>query len=257
MTMMDSRVAQRRRHVSEDRARRRLTWILVVLGIALIGGAAIWLIRSPLLSISTVEITGATVSNPEATITELDMGVGRPTIDVNAGAIEDGILDDPWVASVDVSVVWPSTLVVDVVEYEAVAPVQSGDSWLAAAIDGALLAVAPAPGEDTAVVAIDVGGLAPGDRSDDPAVAGALEFIAASPTDLRIGMRLRTEGSTTLVAEVAGHRVVLGRPREMALKAAVLESLIADGLEPGSEINLVAPTRPAVTNPEPLPEVEE
>lgn len=257
MTMMDSRVAERRRGVSEDRARRRLTRVLVVLGLVLVGAALIWLVRSPLLSISTVEVTGVVVTNPEAVIAELDMGVGRPTIDVDAGAITEGILRDPWVATVRVSVVWPSTLVVDVVEHQEVAPVLAGEEWMAASITGAILESVDAPDEGAAIVAIDVGPLAPGDRTEDPAAIGALAFVAAMPADLRPGMVVRSEDGTTLVAELGGHRVVLGRPREMALKARVLEGLIADGLAEGSTVNLVAPTRPAVTNPEPQPEVEE
>ncbi len=257
MTMMDSRVAERRRGVSEDRARKRLTRVLIVLAVVLIGGASIWLVRSPLLSISTVDVTGAVLSDPEAVITELDMGVGRPTIEVDAGAIADRILGDPWVAAVDVSVVWPSTLVVDVTEHRAVAPVQAGDRWLLASFTGALLEPVDAPDTGDAIIAIDVGGLVAGDRAEDPTVIGALEFVDATAPDLRAGMRIRSEDGATIVAEVAGHRVVLGRPREMARKAAVLEGLIASGLEPGAVINLVAPTRPAVSNPEPQPEVEE
>jgi cell division protein FtsQ len=256
MTMMDSRVADRRRGVSEDRARKRLTWILVVLVTLLVGGAAIWLVRSPLLSIGTVEITGTAMSDPQAVITELDMGVGRPTIDVDAGLLERRILEDPWVADVAVSVVWPTTLVVDVTEHVPVAPIQSGNGWLLASIDGAVVSRAPAPDPDDALVAIDSPGIAPGDRSTDPAVIGALEFIDAMPGDLRVGMRVRRDADG-LVADVAGHLVILGRPREMASKAAVFEGLVASGIEPGSTINIVAPSRPAIANPQPQPEVEE
>jgi cell division protein FtsQ len=196
------------------------------------------------------------MSSPEAVIAELDMGVGRPTIDVDAGLLERRILEDPWVAAVEVSVVWPSTLVVDVSEHVAVAPIQSGDGWVLASIDGAVIAPATRPDADTALVAIDSPGVAPGDRSADPAVLGALEFIDAMPDDLRVGMRVRREADG-LVAEVAGHRVILGRPREMASKAAVFEGLVASGIEPGSIVNLVAPSRPAIANPQPQPEVEE
>ena len=256
MTMMDSRVAERRRSVSEDRARRRLTRILVVLILVLVGAAAFWLIRSPILSIASVEVTGVERSDPEAVVVELDMGTGRPTIDVDAGLLERRILEDPWVARVAVAVVWPSTLVIDVTEYVAVAPVQAGDRWVDAAIDGAILSDAAAPGPDDPVVAIDVGSVGPGEATTDADVIGALEFVDAASPELRIGMRLRT-GSSGLVAVVAGHDVILGRPVDMAVKAAVLEGLLADGLESGAVINLVAPTRPAVTNPDPQPKVEE
>lgn len=256
MTMMDERVAARRRGVSEDKARKRLRWVLGLLAVVLIAAGGIWLVRSPLLSIDAVEITGAVVSDPSAVVAELDMGVGRPTIDVDAGTIRTAILDDPWVATARVSVVWPSTLVIDVVEYEPVAPVQVGDTWFLAASDGAILAAAPSPAPEEALVAIDVGSVTPGDVVDDAFVLGSLAYIEATSSERRIGLRLRIDDGT-LVAEVGGHLVVLGRPVDMVTKAAVVEGLLDEGLEPGAIINVVAPSRPAVTNPQPLPEAEE
>ena len=86
MTMMDERVAARRRGVSEDRARRRLRIVLVVLGVILIAVVAAWLVRSPLLSISTVEVSGASQSSPQAVVDALGYGIGTPTMDVEVCA---------------------------------------------------------------------------------------------------------------------------------------------------------------------------
>jgi hypothetical protein len=56
--------------------------------------------------------------------------------------------------------------------------------------------------------------------------------------------------------------VRLGRPIDLEDKALVLASLFDTELEEGAEINLIAPTRPAVLNPQPevldpQPEVED
>lgn len=254
--MMDEKVAERRRGVSEDKARRRLRWVLGLLAFVLIAAGGIWLIRSPFLSIDAVEITGAEMSDPAAVVAELEMGVGRPTIDVDAGTIRTRILEDPWVAAATVSVVWPSTLVVDVVEYEPTAPVQAGDEWFLAASDGAIIAPVTVLTPDIALVAIDSGPVEPGDVVEDPFVLGALAYVDATVVEHRVGLRLRVADGA-LVAEVGGHTVMLGRPVEIAAKARVVDGLIADGLEPGATINAVAPSRPAVTNPPPQPEVEE
>lgn len=256
MTMMDERVAERRRGVSEDKARRRLRWVLGLLAVVLLAAGGIWLIRSPLLSIGTVEITGAAVSDPAIVVAELEMGVGTPTIDVDANAIRARVLQDPWVASARVAVVWPSTLVIDIVEYEPIAPVQTGDGWVLVASDGAVVAAAPDPAPDDALVAIDVGPVDPGDVIDDPLVVGALAFVDASEPEKRSGLRVRVADGS-LVAEVGGHLVILGRPNDMAAKATVVAGLLADGIAPGATINVVAPSRPAVENPPPQPEVEE
>lgn len=244
---MDSRVADRRRGVSEDNARRRLRWILILLIVLLASGASIWLIRSPLLSISKVDITGVIMSDPVESITELAMGVGRPTIDVDAGVLERAIEDDPWVADASVSVMWPGTLVVDIVEHRAVAPVKASDRWMLAAVGGAVIVDTGDPGTGPAID-IDLEGTGPGATTTDRRIIGALDFIDATAIDLREGLRISADGDS-LTALVDGHVVRLGRPVDMAMKAAVLESLIAQGLEPGASVDLIAPTRPAVLNP--------
>jgi hypothetical protein len=43
----------------------------------------------------------------------------------------------------------------------------------------------------------------------------------------------------------------------MAQKASVLDALLDSGVEAGASIDLIAPLRPAVTNPQPQVETEE
>jgi len=256
MTAMDTRLAERRKGVSEDRARRRLRWVLIVLGLVLTSAAAFWLIRSPILSIREVEVTGAVRSDPGAAVASLGMGVGRPTIDVSAGAIERAVEESPWVADATVSVLWPGRVVVDVIEYEPLVPVARGDGWFLVSAEGAVLEEAARPGPGEASVTIDLGAARLGDVSENRSLLGALEFIDALADDLRVGLVVGTEGDR-IVATVDGHVVTLGRADDMAMKALVLESMIGAGLDPGVAVNLIAPSRPAVSDPQPQVEVEE
>jgi alpha-D-ribose 1-methylphosphonate 5-triphosphate synthase subunit PhnG len=57
-------------------------------------------------------------------------------------------------------------------------------------------------------------------------------------------------------AEVGGMIIVIGRPKDMAEKAAAVEALLGTDLEPGSRIDVTAPTRPAVAPPQSLVEGE-
>jgi cell division protein FtsQ len=155
MTVMEPKLAERRKGVSEDRARGRLKWVLVLLGIiaAVVGG--IWLIRSPVLSIRTVTVTGATHSDPGAAITSIGMGSGTPTIDVDQAALVALITSDPWVASATVDVSFPGSIAVKVVEHVPFATVLAADSWVTVSVDGAVVpADAPAGAPR---VAIDTG----------------------------------------------------------------------------------------------------
>lgn len=255
MTVMEPKLAERRKGVSEDRARSRLKWVLIVLVVLLGVVGSIWLIRSPLLSIRTVTVTGAAMSHPDAVISELGMGQGTPTIDVDAGAIEAAIAQDPWVAAVSVRVGWPGSMTVDVTEHTEFASVRAADGWVRVAADGSVLRSDP-PLDGAPVVEIDTGPVSAGYDIANPLILGALDFAAALPPDLAGSLVVGTDGQG-LVATVADLTIVLGRPTDMVAKAKVLVALIETGLEPGSTVNLIAPLRPAVTNPQPLPEPEE
>ena len=254
MTMMDERVAARRKGVSEDRARRRLRWVLGTILVLLVAVAAYWLVRSPILSITEVDVAGAVESDPQGAVDELGMGTGVPTIDVRAGTIEAAIERDPWVADATVRVSWPGSLSIVVVEHVPVAAVESGDGPVLVSADGSAIESIDA---DTGLptIALDASPII-GETTEDALMLGALAFIDAMSLDRRSGTTV-TERDGGLIALVDGHEVRLGRPDEMAMKAVVLEELLDRGLESGAAIDLIAPMRPAVRNPEPQVEAEE
>jgi cell division protein FtsQ len=256
MTLMEPRVAERRKSVSEDRARKRLKWILLVILLIAVALGSLWLVRSPVLSIRQVDVTGSQQSDPAGVVQTLGMGIGTPTIDVRGDTIAAAILKDPWVEAVTVDVVWPGSVVVSVSERTPIAPVRAGDGWVLVAQDGGVIMAVADPSPDDAVVAIDQGVLVPGGVITDPAVLGALQFIASLSVARRFGLTLQAEG-TGLVAETGSHRIRLGRPVDMRLKASVLDSLLDTDIPEGATISLVAPLRPAVANPQSEVEAEE
>jgi cell division protein FtsQ len=256
MTVMDPRVAERRKSVSEDRARKRLRWILIVIAVISLVLGTLWLVRSPILSIRQVDVVGAEASDPRGAVRALGMDVGTPTIDVSGAAITSAILEDPWVESATVRVEWPGSVTIEVTERTPVAPVLAGEQWVLVSRDGGVIMTVGNPSRDDALVAIDQGPIAPGALIADPMVLGALEFIDYLPIELRSGVRVRTEGEG-LVAEVQGHGIRLGRPVDMARKATVLGALLDSELPEGVAIDLIAPLRPGVANPQPEVEPEE
>ena len=255
MTVMEPKLAERRKGVSEDRARSRLKWVLltIVFLLAVVGG--VWLIRSPLLSIKTVNVTGATMSNPMMFVNDLGMGHGTPTIDVDGQAIERAVLTDPWVREASVTVGWPGSLDIAVLEHTLFASVLAGDRWVRVSVEGSVLTV-DEPLSDAPLIEIDAGPVPAGYSITNPLIVGALDFAAALPTDMA-GRVIIADDGEGLVASVDGHHIVLGRPTEMREKAIVLASLLDSGLVAGAQVNLIAPLRPAVTNPQPLQEVEQ
>ncbi len=252
MTMMDERIARRRRAVHEDRAARRLRRILLVL--AAVGTIAfgLWFVRSPFLSVREVEVEGAGRTDPAAILAAAGVGVGTPMLHVDAGALGDRLLREPWIADASVRLDWPSRIVVRIVEHVPAAILEADGARLLVAADGSVLG--PAPVESALpVVRIPVDAPRVGDRVADPWVLGALEFVAASspPPGRRLSVTVEDD---ELRAELGDLRVRLGRPDRMTEKAVVLDALVAEGIPDGSTVDLLAPRRPAVAPPP--PEVE-
>lgn len=256
MTTVEPRIAERRRNISEDRARKRLRWILLIIVVVSFIVVGVWLVRSPFLSISTIEITNAEQSNPDSALTLLGVGVGSPTIDVDAGAIRSAIEEDPWVASASVSVQWPGSIVIDIQERVAASPVRAGSGWVMLSADSTVLTVVNEPSAGTLIIDIDLGVVTPGTAVEDPLIVGALAFATALRDDLKENTVIYAEGEG-LFATVSARTVRLGRPVDMETKATVLAALLDQGLDPEAAIDVIAPSRPAVLNPEPEVEPEE
>jgi hypothetical protein len=145
-------------------------------------------------------------------------------------------------------------LTITVTEHVVFASVAAANGWVQVAADGSVL-TGEAPSSGQPVIDIDTGPVSAGYAIANPLIIGALDFASALPADLKASVVLTTDGEG-LLADVAGLTVILGRPIEMTEKATVLSALIDTGLEPGSTVNLIAPLRPAVADPQPLLEPE-
>lgn len=246
MKTMDSRIASRRRRVSEDQARRRLRRLLGLLLLAAVVGLGAWALRSPLLSIRQISVVGDQSSSPQSAIDAVGLEIGTPTISVDAAALERALLLDPWIEGAVVTVSWPGRVEIDIREHRPIAYLPAADGWLWATGDGHVVnQVAALPeGAATVDIAADVG---VGASVADARTVGALEFLGALPPQLASSTRVTAEGGS-LWAEVGGHHVRLGRPREMSAKALTLQALLATDLPPGASLDLIAPRRPAVVN---------
>jgi cell division protein FtsQ len=249
MNTMDHRIAERRQQVTEDRARGRLKWLIWGVLLVVAAGATVWLVNSPLLSIRSVTVTGAERTDPAAIANSLEAGLRTPTMSVNAGAVEAALLENPWIAQADVTVSWPGTLEIHVVERVPVVAIAIDGDTFQAAVDGVLVehltsgAIPPLISTDSSTPAHV------GDRISDASTLGAIEFVEALPPALRRSTEVSVIGGA-VGAEVDGVIVLLGRPTDMAAKAAAVEALIATGIERGSRIDVTAPLRPAVASPQ-------
>jgi cell division protein FtsQ len=249
---MDRRIAERRRGVAEQGARRRLRILLFAAIVAGLGGIAAWALRSPLLDIDHLNLQGAARS-PAATILASEgLVAGRALISVDETAIETALLADPWIAHAEVRVEWPATVDVIVLEYLPLAWAAATDGWSLVSVEGAVLEDATAPDPDLARIDVPVVELRRGQRADDARFLGALQFVAALDPEFQAGTVI-FEIDGELWATVGGVTARLGRPGDMAEKAAAVQALLGEDFPPGTTLDVIAPTRPAAV---PGPPVE-
>jgi cell division protein FtsQ len=226
-----------------------------LLSVAVPAAMLVWLAFSPWLSVSRVNLEGESDSASIFQIlTDLHVVVGTPMVLLDPARVEATLETDPWIAEASVALIWPDEVTVSVVERVPLAWVQTREGWSRRAEDGVPLPSADVP--DSSLPSIILAEMGAGEALRSRELAGALEWIEALPVRLRNGTVVRlTEGE--LWAEVAGHDVRLGRAVEMEAKAKTLVALLAKGLAAGVEINLMAPTHPAVNDSAPAEDSEQ
>jgi cell division protein FtsQ len=236
---MDPRLAARRRTVAETRIRKALRRLLVVFVALGIVAAGLAVLRSGIFALDQIDVNGRSQTDPEALLAAAGVVRGMPLIEVNLGEATEALLADPRIVTAEVGRRWPTGIEVVLTERFPVAWVERGGGWEHTAIDGVVIATG------------DPGPVAPRIRSvpgGERAVEAALVFVDALPDGLAAGMVIDAR-SEELIATWNSYRIRLGRPTDMAAKAQALEVVLADQPEPGSEITLIAPERPAVLPP--------
>lgn len=239
--MTEDRFVERRRMVAEDRARRYLRRTMTVIVLAAIAAAGSYVVNSPLLSLDVLRVEGVHRSQAESILAAEGIVVGAPMAFLDLGSASESIESSPWVVGVSMERQWPRSLTVTVEERIPLAVV--GPQRRVVAADGFVLDADP-----TGLPTIALDGAVTSGRYEASDVLGSLQFVDALRPDLLGG--LRVSGSPDgLIAETRGYLVRLGRPVDMVEKARALGPVIDQRPPEGSEITLLAPSRPSVLPP--------
>ncbi|NND84933.1 MAG: FtsQ-type POTRA domain-containing protein [Acidimicrobiia bacterium] len=250
---MDPRIAARRRDVIEGSARRSLLRLAKWLAILLVLVGLGWLVQSDPFRVAAIEMSGVARSGTESILSEEQVLEGRPMVLIRPGTVEEALATDPWIIEATVGLTFPDLVEVVVRERSPAAWLASGSARLLLAADGV---VVPGDGVEDPLPLVSMGGVAPvepGEVLTDPRAEAALTFLTTLDPLLAARGVLLERAPDDLWFSVPGLDVRLGRPIEMAEKAAALTALLDRGVPPGSEVNLIAPTRPAVSTPDPRP----
>ena len=243
---VDTRMAERRHQVREAWARRRLRWVVAGTGVVLLGAVAYAALDSPWLAVRHIEVSGATRSPVGDLLAEAGVAPGTPTVRVRPGTVVAVLESHPWVAHAEVTVTWPGTVDVTVEERVPAAWVDNGKRWVLVAADGMALENGSPP-PDAPRLEGQVSGLRPGDRLVEDGAAGVVGFLGRLPARIVAGA---TGASTSRggVVTLGTVTVLFGDGSDLDLKAAAVTALLDQGVRAGSTVNVISPTRPAVSS---------
>jgi len=241
---IDPRLAERRKAVAEDHAKRSVGRLLKIIGFVVVAGGLVWVAFSPWLSINQVRTAGINVSDSNRVLVNTNVIAGTPMILLRPGQVEEALVADPWVKEARVHLNWPNEVIVRVEERVPVAWIETFDGWTRSDIDGVAVPSASTPDESYPWVHLR------GVTNQDAEIftLGAVEFIDALEPQFHEELALSVEAGE-MWARVAGFEVRLGRPTEMTAKALSLEALLKEPIPKGSTLVMVAPSNPAVSAP--------
>lgn len=193
----------------------------------------------PALVVRTVQVTGVSTQREAQVRAAAAVPMGRPLARVDAEAISAQVRGLPFVADVDVTRSWPSTVqvAVDVRLPAALVPRASGGYQVVDA-EGVPFAAAGKRLKGLPVVQVSL------DEGARPALRAALDVLAALPAPLRSDVRAVTAASPSDVRLTVGKdTVVWGSPDRSDRKARVFAALRST---PAKVYDLSSPDTPVL-----------
>lgn len=240
---IDPRIRERRVEVQREAGRRRLRVLLAVMTCICVAGVAYLAVKSPLLDVDKISISGEQHTGVDAIRAATGVRVHDPLVFVNSGAVATRVHRLPWVRSVSVRRDFPSTLRVAVTEYVPTAYVRASSGVVLVADDGRVIARAPKPAPHT----VEVRGVRRlPDIGSTLAPTGVAAIVPQLPHALgaRVAAIDVSGGGLALVLR-AGGEIRLGNADDLAAKAAAAQAVLAHlGDAPFSYIDVSTPQRP-------------
>ncbi len=221
-----------------------MIWLGLTAGLAVLAILLAVAIYSPLMSLKTIRIEGASAVPQEELQAALEGQLGTPLALLNYDRIRGELEKYPKIRSFVTEVVPPSTLVVRITERSPIAQVQSNAAFLV--IDPAGVVIANSQTRVSGLPILRV------DFSDptSPAFRSAVDVLIALPASIRSQVSEITATSkddVTLDLVSAGQSVIWGSADRSDLKARVLEELMkVQGEKAGLEFDVSAPLSPVV-----------
>lgn len=229
---------------SPARRRRRTRLLAAALSLLVLLVLLVVVFFSPLFATRTIDVQGATLTDPQAVQDALAGYQGVPMTRISKQDVKDSVGDVPQVKSVDVAFQPPHTISVQLHERVGVAAVEDGSSVVLVDSEGKPLSSVPA--ERRPDVPLVAGGTK---VLSTPQFQAISEVLATLPADVlaRLESASAPSGSTVELSMKDGPTVVWGDARDSDVKAQVVATLMnSEAASTSAVVDVSAPLHPVV-----------
>ena len=238
----------RTEEVRVERLQRRRSVVIVLLALSAAAALGIGLIRSPLMAIDSVVVSGASLVDEKVILDAAGVPIGSPLLDLPLEVTAARVESVPEIRSAVVTRSFTGIVQIEVVEREPTMAIRSNDGFVLIDDDGRQVRTSPlAPDGFLPVVGLEATGV-PGDPAP-PGSTAVLRLMGEITPPVRAAVsEVIVSGDQLALRLVEGGRVVLGDDEDLNAKVVSLETLlISVDLRCVHEIDLTVPSAPALS----------
>ena len=206
------------RRFTAGRRRRRRAWLMgggAIIAVALV---VTGIVMSPLLTLTEIVVKGR-IDVPERVIAGAAADqIGRPLVALDFDAIRERLSSVTRIQSFTTEIQPPNTLVIRVVERQAIGFMSLKSKWVV--VDAAGVVIDTVSEKPTGVPQMFV------ESTTDRAFSAMAETLVALPRNIRAkvaSMSAQTRDSVRFTLRGTGHEIVWGSPDNSAVKVVVME----------------------------------
>lgn len=205
------------RRFTVERRRRRLAWLtsggaLVALALVVTG-----IVMSPLLTLTEIVVKGRTDIPERVIVGAVSDQIGQPLVALDYDAIRGRLGSVTRIQSFSTEILPPHTLVIRVVERQAIGFLASKSGW--SVVDAAGVVIDTVSGRPSRIPELFV------ESTTDRAFSAIAETIAALPKSIRTkvaSISAQTRDSVRFTLRGVGHEIVWGSPDNSSVKVMVM-----------------------------------
>ena len=250
----NSRLGARREAVASSKRRRRQIFAAVAGAIVLLGIGAWALLHSSIFSATSISVAGATHETSAEVIDAAGLSTHPPLISIQTSKAAAGVEALPWVLTASVSLQWPHSAHIEVVERTPVASIKMGHQVALVDSTGRIVSLTPSLPIGSGTVLTRVPGLTIRPVGSWIGLAGepAIHVAATLPPAFKgqVAKVIGFKDGTVSLRLTAPVTIQLGSSAQLAQKYRDIASIIAGAtLHPGDVVDVSVPQASTITGP--------